>query len=104
TVTSLARPVNKHGDAREKEEPPRALPRPPGTRRAEAALIGRPPALSSIPRKRGGPVSDEHSHAHGGESRELDELRAHAQMLEEELQSLRRRVQEAPKRVRTLEE
>src|SRR4051812_17982300 len=36
--------------------------------------------------------------------RELDELREHAVLLEEEVNTLRRRLQEAPKRVRTLEE
>src|SRR5688500_8301939 len=36
--------------------------------------------------------------------RELDELREHAVMLEEEVTTLRRRLQNAPKRVRTLEE
>ncbi len=36
--------------------------------------------------------------------RELDELREHAVVLEEEVSSLRRRISEAPKRVRTLEE
>jgi proteasome-associated ATPase len=35
---------------------------------------------------------------------ELDELREHARALEEEVGTLRRRVQDAPKRVRTLEE
>ena len=35
---------------------------------------------------------------------ELDELREHARALEDELLALRRRVQDAPKRVRTLEE
>ena len=36
--------------------------------------------------------------------RELDELREHSVMLEEEVTTLRRRLQDAPKRVRTLEE
>src|SRR5688500_13612243 len=36
--------------------------------------------------------------------RELDELREHAVMLEEEVTTLRRRLQDAPKRVRTLKE
>src|SRR5687768_12897596 len=36
--------------------------------------------------------------------RELDELREHAVLLEEEVSTLRRRLQDAPKRVRTLEE
>ena len=36
--------------------------------------------------------------------REVDELREHAVLLEEEVNTLRRRLQEAPKRVRTLEE
>ena len=35
---------------------------------------------------------------------ELSELREHARALEDELMSLRRRLQDAPKRVRTLEE
>jgi len=35
---------------------------------------------------------------------ELDELRQHAAVLEEEVQGLRRKLQDAPKRVRTLEE
>jgi proteasome-associated ATPase len=40
----------------------------------------------------------------GGKALELKELRDHASALEEEVESLRRRMQEAPKRVRTLEE
>src|SRR5688572_11459029 len=36
--------------------------------------------------------------------REVDELREHAVVLEDEVTTLRRRLQEAPKRVRTLEE
>ncbi len=40
----------------------------------------------------------------GDKALELEELRAHAGVLEEEIESLRRRMQEAPKRVRTLEE
>ncbi|MEA3076616.1 MAG: proteasome-associated ATPase [Actinomycetota bacterium] len=36
--------------------------------------------------------------------REIDELREHAVLLEDEVNTLRRRLQEAPKRVRTLEE
>jgi proteasome-associated ATPase len=40
----------------------------------------------------------------GSSEREVAELREQAQILEEEVQSLRRRMQEAPKRVRTLEE
>jgi proteasome-associated ATPase len=40
----------------------------------------------------------------GGRALELKELRDHASALEEEVESLRRRMQEAPKRVRTLEE
>jgi proteasome-associated ATPase len=43
-------------------------------------------------------VTDPDAHA------ELDELRDHARALEEEVTTLRRRLQDAPKRVRTLEE
>jgi proteasome-associated ATPase len=42
--------------------------------------------------------------AGNGRDVELDELRGHARTLEEEVDALRRRMQEAPKRVRTLEE
>jgi proteasome-associated ATPase len=56
----------------------------------------------------GNPFEDEQaaagaSAAHSGEM-ELAELREHARVLEDELISLRRRIQDAPKRVRTLEE
>src|SRR3954468_12783949 len=58
---------------------------------ATAARVGSPPQEVA-------PMSDaEHK-------RELDELREHAVLLEEEVNTLRRRLQEAPKRVRTLEE
>lgn len=47
---------------------------------------------------------DEQHQRHDGEQAELAELRDQAATLEEEVVSLRRRLQDAPKRVRTLEE
>ena len=51
-----------------------------------------------------GPTSDDSERRLAEQAAELDELREAAAALEEEVVTLRRRLQEAPKRVRTLEE